>query len=390
MEKIKKIKIKGILKYWVYKCFLVIITILVITGIIIFIATEQYFYELIYPFAKKFYDRFLSGVIIPASTKSFLTLITIFIIIILELIMAFFIAFSNYKFIKSIIKPIENINIIAKKVAEGKFDIKIKKERNDEIGELCDTINYMTKELANSEKMKNDFIASISHELRTPLTAIKGWAETIELNFDSKNFNDDITKKGTKVIVQESERLCKIIEELLEFSNIKNNKLTFLMEKIDILAELSEAVHVFEDRANNEKKQILYAEPVGISSIIGDKNKLRQVFINVIDNALKYTEEKGTISISVEEINDKINIIISDTGCGIPEKDLPKVKEKFYKANMTRGGSGIGLAIADEIISVHSGTLEISSKENVGTIVKISLNIEQGNLYDIKRDLPEN
>ena len=179
--------------------------------------------------------------------------------------------------------------------------------------------------------------------------------------------------RGMGIIVRESERLSGIVEELLDFSRMQSGRITLTMEKIDILAELGEAVYMFSDRARSEHKFLLYDEPALLSPVLGDINRLRQVFVNVIDNALKYTAEGGTISVSAGEADGFIRVVITDNGCGIPAEHLPNVKKKFYKANQTVRGSGIGLALADEIMRLHAGSLEIESHENVGTAVTITI-----------------
>ncbi len=280
-----------------------------------------------------------------------------------------FVIFSSYYFMRSIITPIKRIGATASLIAQGDFNARIEKSNDDEIGQLCETINDMAVELGQSEKMKNDFISSVSHELRTPLTSIKGWAETIEAGeTDQKTF-----ERGMNIIVRESERLSGIVEELLDFSRMQSGRMTLTMDKIDILAELGEAVYMFSERAKTEHKFLLYDEPANLPPVLGDINRLRQVFVNVLDNALKYTSEGGTISVTAEEESGFIRVVISDNGCGIPEEHLPNVKKKFYKANQTVRGSGIGLALADEIMNLHSGSLEIESHENVGTAVTIRI-----------------
>lgn len=130
---------------------------------------------------------------------------------------------------------------------------------------------------------------------------------------------------------------------------------------------------MFSDRARSERKFLLYDEPAMLSPVLGDINRLRQVFVNIIDNALKYTAEGGTISVAAMEAEGLISVVISDDGCGIPAEHLPNVKKKFYKANQTIRGSGIGLALADEIMRLHNGSLTIESQENVGTTVTITI-----------------
>ena len=226
----------------------------------------------------------------------------------------------------------------------------------------------MASELGATERMKNDFISSVSHELRTPLTAIKGWAETLHDGADPVT-----AEKGMSVIIRESERLSGLVEELLDFSRLQSGRLRLMVSKIDILAELDEAVYMFTDRARTEHKQLNYEENTVLSPVYGDVDRLRQVFVNIIDNALKYTGEGGTITVSPKEADGFIQVVIRDTGCGIPAEHLPNVKKKFYKANQLVRGSGIGLAVADEISVLHGGSLTVESREGVGTTVTISL-----------------
>ena len=292
------------------------------------------------------------------------------ILILAGVVILLFISTSSYYFMKSILTPIKEIGATARRIAQGDFKARIEKSNDDEIGQLCDTINDMAVELGTAERMKNDFISSVSHELRTPLTAIKGWAETItEVGDDDKA----TFSRGMGIIIRESERLSGIVEELLDFSRMQSGRMTLTMEKIDILAELGEAVYMFSDRARSERKFLLYDEPAMLSPVLGDINRLRQVFVNIIDNALKYTAEGGTISVAAMEAEGLISVVISDDGCGIPAEHLPNVKKKFYKANQTIRGSGIGLALADEIMRLHNGSLTIESQENVGTTVTITI-----------------
>lgn len=284
------------------------------------------------------------------------------------LIIIYFMINSGAYFIRSIVIPVKEMSETARKIAGGDFDATVDKMYDDEIGELSDSINYMASELAASEKLKNDFISSVSHELRTPLTAIKGWAETMR---SVDTYDPMIMNKGMSVIISESERLTGIVEELLDFSRIQDGRMQLMMDKIDLLAELDEAIYMLRERALSENKHLLYDEPEYAPPVMGDKNRVRQVFINIIDNALKYTPQSGVIGIQVTSDQEHITITISDNGCGIPEEHLPRIKEKFYKANHTIRGSGIGLAVADEIMRLHNGSLSIESTEGVGTTVTL-------------------
>lgn len=297
--------------------------------------------------------------------KTYIVVVTVICLAILLIIIT-----TGVYFAGSIVKPIRQISAIARKFATGDFSVRIKTNSDDEIGDLCTAINHMADELSAAEAMKNDFISSVSHELRTPLTAIKGWAETMMLDGGGSS---DTMKKGVGVIVTEAERLSQMVEELLDFSRMQNGRFTLRSENMDVLAELGDAVLIYSDKAMRENIQIIYNEPEMLPIVYGDKNRIRQVFINIIDNAVKYSSPGDTVTVTAEESDGMIRITVADTGCGISEADLSKVKTKFYKANHTRRGSGIGLAVADEIVNMHGGTLDIKSREGEGTAVIITL-----------------
>ena len=286
----------------------------------------------------------------------------------LGLMVVLFVAISSSYFINSIIAPLGAVGNAAKQIAQGDFQAKIEKKHDDEIGDLADVINYMADELANADKVKNDFISSVSHELRTPLTAIKGWGETLR---DADAGDKELIQKGMQVIIGETERLSSMVEDLLDFSRMQTGRLSLIMSRMDLVAELSEAVLMFTERAKREGLSLLYDEPEIFLTVIGDKNRLRQVFVNILDNALKYSDSGDTVEVTAKAQGDFAVITIADTGIGISKEDLPNVKAKFFKANSTRRGSGIGLAVADEIINLHGGKLTLDSVEGKGTTVTI-------------------
>lgn len=284
---------------------------------------------------------------------------------------------SDLYFVGSILRPIREINSNTEKFALGDFSARINQESEDEIGELCAGINHMADELSAAEAMKNEFISSVSHELRTPLTAIKGWAETLTdmAGDESAEADPVMMQKGLHIIVGETERLSEMVEELLDFSRMQSGHFSMQMDTMDILAELGDAVLIYMERAKKDHIRVIYEEPEMLPFVYGDKNRIRQVFINIIDNAIKYSDADGLVEISAEaaEDNSAVRITVRDHGCGIKKSDLGKVKTKFYKPNHTRRGSGIGLAVADEIVTKHNGTLDIDSEEGVGTTVTITL-----------------
>lgn len=299
-------------------------------------------------------DHQLSGIML------MVLIISVFILLVVVL--------TGIYFVKSICVPLVQISFTAKKLAKGDFSERIHVTSNDEIGQLSRAFNEMANELENSEQIKNDFISSVSHELRTPLTAIKGWSETLNLGYDPEMF-----AKGMKVITGETKRLERMVEELLDFSRIQSGHFTMQITPLDVIAELEDALLIYIDKVKKENITLTYNEPEFMCAVNGDKNRLRQVFINIIDNALKYTEPGGNIDVVAEKNESSVVISVADTGAGIAPEDLPKVKQKFYKANSTKHGSGIGLAVADEIIALHGGLLELESELGMGTTVTITL-----------------
>jgi len=292
----------------------------------------------------------------------------------LGLAIVLFVLYTSFYFINSIIIPIGGVGQTAKQIAQGDFAVRLEVETDDEIGELCTSINNMAEELSNSEKIKNDFISSVSHELRTPLTAIRGWGET--LVGGGPDLDRDTFQKGMHVIMDETERLSSMVEELLDFSRMQSGRLVIEKERLDAVAELSDAVLIFTERAKKENKALVYDEPEFFAPVLGDHNRLRQVFVNILDNALKYSDSGDTVTVLPRLAGEWFIVVVSDTGCGISQEDLPMVKDRFYKGHTTRRGSGIGLAVADEIIKKHGGTLELDSVKDQGTSVKITLPLD--------------
>ncbi len=293
-----------------------------------------------------------------------------FLVVLSLLIVIFFVIISGQFFIQSIIVPVRKINETAGKIAEGDFNVSVEHHKfNDELGQLCDTINNMAHEIGETNRMKNEFISTISHELRTPLTAIKGWGETIKLS----RVDDELVDKGLDVIVNESDRLSELVEELLDFSRMESGKFSLKISRIDIIKEIRDVIETFESRSYQDGIKLNVNIDIKSLMINGDRNRLKQSFVNVIDNAFKYNKKDGFIDISVESNNDYITVIIEDDGCGISKFDLPRVTEKFYKSNNSVRGSGIGLAVTDEIIKMHNGELKIESEVQKGTKVSIIL-----------------
>ena len=212
----------------------------------------------------------------------------------------------------------------------------------------------------------------MSHELRTPLTAITGWAETIA--FDEAVQGDSL--RGINIISKEAERLTGMVSEMLEFTRIQDGRFNLRVELIDIAAELEDAIFTYGELMRQAGIEVNYTQPPAeIPLIPGDPERLKQVFLNLLDNAAKHGGDGKKVDVALTADAAGVHISIRDYGRGIPEGELPHVKEKFYKGISKNRGTGIGLAVCDEIITRHSGALDIENAEGGGCIAKITLPI---------------
>ena len=282
---------------------------------------------------------------------------------------------SNGRFVRSIVEPVQRITTVAQRIAAGSYGIQVEKRYDDEVGELTDAINDMSQKIKQAESMKSDFISSVSHELRTPLTAINGWAETI-MNGEARDAGD--IRKGMGIIASEARRLSGMVEELLDFSRIETGRFTLSVEPMDIQAELEDAVFTYHEFLAAEGIAVHHTDCDDIlPPIHGDPDRLRQVFCNLLDNAAKHGGSGKRIETAIYPDGDDVVITVRDFGPGIPPEELPNVKYKFYKGSSTARGSGIGLAVCEEIVSLHNGTLTIKNAEDEegGCVAEIRLPI---------------
>lgn len=280
---------------------------------------------------------------------------------------------SNY-YIHSILAPVAEITEKAKRIAGGSYGIQIQTKYDDEIGELADTINEMSVQINQNEKSQREFISSLSHELRTPLTAITGWSETL---LADESLDPD-TRRGMKIIQREGKRLTEMVVDLLDFTRIQDGRMTLNMEQADIRGEFEDTVFMYGSRLAQEKITLSYLDSDDdIPEIPCDPERMRQVFLNILDNAAKHGGEGKRIDASVRYENGDVVFRIRDYGPGIPEDEIPLVKKKFYKGSSKARGTGIGLAVCDEIVQMHGGTLTLENADGGGTLVTVSLPASQ-------------
>ena len=281
------------------------------------------------------------------------------------------IVISNLLFINNVVEPVAVVSEAAKRIAAGSYGFQIEQKYTDELGELVDNINDMSRQIGQNEKMKSEFISSVSHELRTPLTAINGWGETI---LEDPTGDPVQMRRGIRIILNEARRLSTMVEELLEFSKMEDGRFTLRIEETDLQAEFEDAIFTYRELFRQEGIELRYeAGDEDLPPIPGDPERLKQVFCNVLDNAAKHGGAGKRIDASIVREGGEQVVRVRDYGPGVPEEELPYVKQKFYKGSSKARGSGIGLAVCDEIVHLHNGTFDIGNAEGGGCIVTIRL-----------------
>lgn len=282
---------------------------------------------------------------------------------------------SSLLFINNVVEPVAVVTEAAKRISAGSYGFQIENKYTDELGELVDNINDMSLKIGQNEKMKTEFISSVSHELRTPLTAINGWGETI-----LEDTTDDPVqmRRGIRIILNEARRLSTMVEELLEFSKMEDGRFTLHMEQVDLQAEFEDAIFTYRELFRQEGIELSYESgDEDLPPIPGDSERLKQVFCNVLDNAAKHGGAGKRIDAAVSREGEFEVVRVRDYGPGIPEAELPFIKQKFYKGSSKARGSGIGLAVCDEIVGLHNGIFTIGNADGGGAEVTIRLPIKE-------------
>lgn len=296
----------------------------------------------------------------------------------LALILIAFIVLLNFWFRRYVSKPIDGMTNAAQSIANGSYGIQLERTAEDEIGALTDELNNVSTKIAEYDRTTTEFISQISHELRTPLTAITGWSDIMKSDPDIKG--DSL--RGVNIISKEADRLTSLVTDLLEFTRMQDGRFNLRLEPMDIAAELEDAIFTYGNLMKDAGIEVNYEAPdCDIPLITGDPERLKQVFLNLLDNASKYGSDGKSVDVVLKTTANYVLVSIRDYGAGIPAGELPHVKEKFYKGSSKSRGSGIGLAICDEIVTRHGGNLIIANAEDGGgciATVQLPLNKDKG------------
>lgn len=285
---------------------------------------------------------------------------------------------------KAIVTPLQNLTSAAERVAAGDFSQKPVSDSQDEIGVLTRTFDGMAGQLEDtldhlrkSEQMRREFVANVSHELRTPITSIRSYAETL---LENEDMPKETKTDFLGVIVKESDRMTNIVQDLLTLSRFDAGSIEFDFDQFSIEEAVSDVFYAMQLEARKHKHRFSLEFKNTLPNIVGDRARIEQVIINLVSNSIKYTPDGGKISVIAGIKDDNVWITVRDNGIGIPEEDIPKVFDRFYRVDKARsresGGTGLGLSIAMEIVSRHGGKIALESKPGKGTVTTVTLPIE--------------
>lgn len=273
-----------------------------------------------------------------------------------------------------VVQPLLRIIRTTQRISDGKHDWELTPKGTDEIAQLSRSINQMSANIQYYKHQRNQFLADISHELRTPLTYIKGYSEVLANDVVE---NEQDKKRYLALLHSQSIQLQRLVQDLFELANLEQGAFSFEFKRTSIEKVILNTLDLMSESIKKLGIELTYdPSPVSLY-VMGDERRLQQVMINLLENAKKYTPEKGAIHISTFADEERCAIQVTDTGSGIPEHDLPHIWERLYRVDKSRsratGGAGLGLAISKEIINLHHGEITVESIEDAGTAFTIRL-----------------
>lgn len=267
---------------------------------------------------------------------------------------------------KHVIGPIRKMSDATKKVAKGDFNVQIenKKIRKDEIGTLTENFNMMVRELESNEYLSKEFMSNVSHEFKTPIASIQGFANLLK----DKDLSEKDKEEYIDIIIEESGRLANLSNNIQQLSKLENKKGLIQKQKVAIDEQIRKCIIILNNKLEEKNIEIGMDEDKDVFLNVNE-DMMHQVWINLINNAIKYTDDNGRIDIIIDEFKDRVVVEVKDTGRGIKEENVDKIFEKFYQEDSSHNseGNGLGLAIVKKIVELHKGTIEVKSKIGEGS-----------------------
>lgn len=288
------------------------------------------------------------------------------------IVFSMLVAVLVYKGIRHIMRPLLELHEAVSKMSKGNYEARVPVSSKDEIGKLSEAFNEMAASIQHEDESQRTFLGTVSHELRTPLSYIKGYSEAIQNHLMEGREQEE----AIRLIVRETNRMERLINELLQLARYSNESGNYELYPIVLAECIRDAISLLVKKAENKKIkfEIILDESIIVQ---GNEEKLKQIFINVLENAVHYSNRDSKVQISTKVEKDSAIITIEDYGIGIPADDLPHITERFYRVNKARsradGGSGLGLSIVEQLVQQHKGKLFLSSEQGKGTIITIQI-----------------
>lgn len=271
---------------------------------------------------------------------------------------------------QSVARPLGAMAVAAEAVARGDYDQRVPQEGPDEVRRVAGSFNSMAAQVKATQQAQRDFVANVSHDLKTPLTAISGWSQAL---IDGAAEGPEERKRAAETIHAEADRMSRLVNELLDLARLESGQMPLTMQRVD-LNDILAGVHRSQLPNARAREIDLALGVAGEAFVMGDPDRLAQIFTNLVDNALAYTPAGGIVRLTGRLNGNQVEGIVSDTGQGIPEEEIPRVFERFYRLEKSRArgehgrGSGLGLAIVHELVTAHGGTIGVSSQVGRGTV----------------------
>ena len=267
-----------------------------------------------------------------------------------------------------ITKPVINMNRIVKRYSSGDFEMRIPLETSDEIGQLAASFNVMADELNNLEEARRNFVANVSHELRSPLTSMRGFLEAMQ----DGTIPEAEHSKYLNIVISENKRMSDMVNDLLDLARIESGQIIIKPEVFDINELIRRTLITFEARIGQKHLEVIVDLGGGACFVKADPSQIAQVLRNLIDNAIKFSPDSGTLTLGTHALRRQVSVMVADSGCGIDKSDLEHIFERFYKAEKAHTpkggtGTGLGLSIAKRIIDQHQQTIRVQSAPEEGT-----------------------
>lgn len=284
----------------------------------------------------------------------------------------------------TISRPLKRMDTVALEIEKGNYDQRIEITSEDEIGDLARSMNRMAAALAHVEaeradldKVRQDFIANVSHELRTPLTAMQGFLEALQ---DGLVQDEKSRRKYYDVMYKETKHMSRLVNDLLELVRLEKHEVKLVEHPLDMESFLRRMVFTFQAEAEKRGLTLVLAIPSPLPDVMGDPNRVEQIFVNLLGNALKFTEQ-GSVTLAAREWNNGVEVTVTDTGTGIATHDIERIWDRFFKVDRVRSrseaGAGLGLAIVKELVELHQGTITVASQLDKGTCFTVWLPVRR-------------